>query len=156
MEFAAKAKFNLPIYQIAFLIFFLLLTQISFGQRQREEDPDMPAFTQTNLSKEQFMRLRSEAIAERRGVEKNKPFNPALRTEAIRQMEEQRRSIASRPNSAGTSSLAAGVWTQIGPNPIPNGQVVTGSQLAVSGRTQPKRCDCRAYRSASGTRGSLG
>ena len=92
-------------------------------------DPDMPGFTGSNITIEEFLMRRAEAIAMRRGVEKDKPFDPMNRITAIKKMEEQQRLLSLSPNSP----LAA--WTEIGPNPIPNGQVVSGAQLPVSGRT---------------------
>lgn len=41
--------------------------------------------------------------------------------------------VTQMPDSPEKNAVAA--WTEIGPNPIPNGQVQSGSQLAVSGRT---------------------
>ncbi|MGH9927732.1 MAG: carboxypeptidase regulatory-like domain-containing protein, partial [Pyrinomonadaceae bacterium] len=98
------------------------------------DDPDLPSQFQTGMSKEEFMLKRSEAIAALRGVEKDKPFDPTKRIEAIRQMEQQQARLVKRPASPEKDSLLA-AWTEIGPNPIPNGQVISGPQLAVSGRT---------------------
>ncbi|MGB3006259.1 MAG: hypothetical protein WBC06_07110, partial [Chitinophagaceae bacterium] len=80
--------------------------------------------------KEEFMQRRAEAIAQLRGVTKDQPFDPAKRLAAVQLMERQRAERA----SAGRAMPDA-VWTEIGPNPIPNGQVAAGPQLAVSGRT---------------------
>ncbi len=98
------------------------------------QDPDMPDFAKYKVNKEEFMMRRSEAIGLLRGVEKNKPFDPTKRIEAIRQMEQQQARVAAISNPSERDALMA-VWTEIGPNPIPNGQVVSGSSLAVSGRT---------------------
>ncbi|MGH9947842.1 MAG: hypothetical protein ACRD6X_11640 [Pyrinomonadaceae bacterium] len=106
-------------------------------------DPDAGPFD-PGMSREEFMLRRSEYIAELRGVEKDKPFDPRYRIDAILQMESQEKSLVdgtvfekkgvrqSKTNDLGALTTA---WTEIGPNPIPNGQVVTGAQLAVSGRT---------------------
>ena len=111
------------------LLLFVFITQTGLGQ----SDPDEPDFTKYKVDKEEFMARRAEAIGFRRGVEKDKPFDPTKRIIAIRQMEEQKIRIASGTNANRRNVLS--VWTEIGPNPIPNGQVVSGSQLAVSGRT---------------------
>lgn len=110
-------------------LFCLLLTQVSFGQ----SNPDMPDFNNSSISKEEFLTRRAEAIAAKRGVEAGKPFNPLDRINAIKLMEQQIQNVSANRNNTTTSLL--GVWTEIGPNPIPNGQVVTGLQLPVSGRT---------------------
>ena len=114
-------------------IIFLFLLNCSAVEAQRPidttEDPDMPSFTGNTMTKEQFLTLRAEAIAKFRGIEKDKPFDPQFRINAIRKMEDQQRQLALSPNGF----LAA--WTELGPMPIPNGQVVSGSQLPV--QTKP-------------------
>ncbi len=96
-------------------------------------DPDMGP-TDSTLSKEEFMMRRSEEIASRCGVEKDKPFDPQKRIDAIRQLERMESARLGLPETLAKNSILAD-WTEIGPNPIPNGQVVSGPQLAVSGRT---------------------
>ncbi len=112
-------------------LFCLLFTQVSFGQSA--VDPDMPDFNNRGMSKEEFLTRRAEAIAAKRGLEVGKPFNPLDRINAIKLMEQQIQNVSANRNNTTTSLL--GAWTEIGPNPIPNGQVVSGSQLPVSGRT---------------------
>ncbi len=80
------------------------------------------------------MRLRSEAIGMRRGIEKGKLFDPTKRMAAIKQMKDQKNRLSASPN-AHQRNTALTSWTEIGPNPIPNGQVYTSPQLPVSGRT---------------------
>jgi hypothetical protein len=94
----------------------------------------MPGFLKNKISLEEFMRLRSEAIGMRRGIEKGKPFDPTKRMAAVKQMKDQKNRISASPNALQRNTALAS-WTEIGPNPIPNGQVVSGSQLPVSGRT---------------------
>jgi photosystem II stability/assembly factor-like uncharacterized protein len=120
------------ICKAAACLFFLTISQFSYAQVD-PNDPDMPNLPGNNITKEEFMLRRAEAIGIRRGVESNRPFNPANRINAIRLMDNQLATIAANPNQAPNSVLAA--WAEIGPNPIPNGQVVSGSQLPVSGRT---------------------
>jgi hypothetical protein len=98
------------------------------------DDPDMPSQFQTGMSKEEFMNKRSENIAMLRGIKKDEPFNPQFRINAIRNLETQEAKLAQLPKNATLDAITA-AWTEIGPNPIPNGQVQSGSQLAVSGRT---------------------
>ena len=95
------------------------------------DEPDMPSFLRTNISKEEFMNLREQNIAELRGVKDADSVDPQLRVAAIDKMDEQ---LQNR-SEANTPEGLTGAWTELGPNPIPNGQVVGGSALAVSGRT---------------------
>jgi photosystem II stability/assembly factor-like uncharacterized protein len=113
-----------PLYKTILALVFFLQSQNGFGQN----DPDMPNFPGNTMTKEEFMILRSEAIGVRRGIIKDTPFNPMDRIVAIRKMEEQERILA-------LNHAPQVAWTEIGPNPIPNGQVQSGSQLPVSGRT---------------------
>ena len=118
-------------FKPVFFLFFLFLSLVSFAQT--EQDPDMPDFSKIGITKEEFMNRRAEAIAAKRGVEDGKPFNPMDRINAIKTMEKQIQNVNTLQNTSNNSLL--GAWTEIGPNPIPNGQVVSGSQLPVSGRT---------------------
>jgi hypothetical protein len=94
---------------------------------------DKADFAPFKADKEEFMNRRAEAIGFKRGIEKDKPFDPAKRIIAVQQMEEQKMQRSSRRGSYQRNILAP--WLEIGPNPIPNGQVVSGPQLPVSGRT---------------------
>lgn len=99
-------------------------------------DPDLGPFEANlaGMSREEFMTKKAEYIAGLRGVEKDKPFNPQHRIDAIGQLESQEIARTKMPES-NFKTLLDLPWTEIGPNPIPNGQVVAGSPLAVSGRT---------------------
>ncbi len=88
-------------------------------------DPDAGPYV-PGLDKKEYMMRRDEAIGFKRGLFKDNMPDPQARPAAIRQMEEQER------NRRPDAPLAA--WTEIGPNPIPNGQT-NGSTQAVSGRT---------------------
>jgi len=116
-------------WQIVFVLLFSCSAVKAQQPFDTTEDPDMPSFSGNTMTKEQFLTLRSEAIAKFRGIEKDKPFDPQFRINAIRKLEDQQRQLALSPNGF----LSA--WTELGPMPIPNGQVVSGSQLPVSGRT---------------------
>ncbi len=98
------------------------------------DDPDMPSSMNPGISKEEFMRLRSEHIAKLRGIEDDQPFDPQARINGIKQLENQEATLAKMPESSQNNAILA-AWTEIGPNPIPNGQVQSGTQLPVSGRT---------------------
>lgn len=115
----------------AFGLFFYLNPDVvaSIKEKIVGGDPDMPEFLETNpeISKEEYMLRRAENIGMLRGVTKDQPFDPALRLSAISKMQEQEAQLArtAAPQSA---------WTEIGPNPIPNGQT-SGTTTPVSGRT---------------------
>jgi hypothetical protein len=113
----------------AFILLSILLTQAGMAQRSL----DKADFAPFKADKEEFMNRRAEAIGFKRGIEKDKPFDPAKRIIAVQQMEEQKMQRSSRRGSYQRNILAP--WLEIGPNPIPNGQVVSGPQLPVSGRT---------------------
>ncbi len=98
------------------------------------DDPDMPSAFQNEMTKEEFMTKREDYIARLRGVEEDKPFDPQLRVQAVRKLEKQENLVEKMPDSPEKDAVTA-AWTEIGPNPIPNGQTVTGAQLPVSGRT---------------------
>ena len=80
------------------------------------------------------MTKREEFINQLRGIEDDKPFDPQLRIKAVRKLEKQESALAKLPDSPEKDAVTAG-WTEIGPFPIPNGQVQSGAQLPVSGRT---------------------
>ena len=86
------------------------------------------------MSKEEFMIKREENIALYRGIQEGKPFDPSLRVNAIRKLEDQEARRAQMPDSDAKLRLEA-TWTELGPNPIPNAQVQTGTSTAASGRT---------------------
>jgi hypothetical protein len=102
------------------------------------QDPDAPPISlgapNGGMSREEFMLRRAEYIGLRRGFDKDHLVDPKLRQTAIATMEAQQQRVAAMPKSRAKDVLTA-AWTEIGPNPIPNGQVIDGPQLAVSGRT---------------------
>ena len=108
----------------------------SLSQAQ-ENDPDVPPFAKPVnrlFSKEEFMTRRADGAGLKRGIDRDTPLDPMLRQNAIVTMQAQQTRMLSTPAAAGGISLTA-AWTEIGPNPIPNGQVVAGAQTAASGRT---------------------
>ena len=126
-------KFTISAHKCKSLLFLFLviLSQITIGQTP--VDPDFPDLDNNRTDKEQFLIRRAEAIAAKRGIEPGKPFNPLDRINAIKLMEKQIQNLNVNGNT--TTGSLVGAWTEIGPNPIPNGQVVSGAQLPVSGRT---------------------
>ncbi|MDQ3041478.1 MAG: hypothetical protein M3R11_03755, partial [Acidobacteriota bacterium] len=136
-RFLIAGAVTLIIVGFSLAIFFPNFISIANKDFPHEGDePDLPAFLRDkgNITKEEFMLLRAENVALLRGFDKDKPFNPEDRIEGIRQLEKQEETLAAQPDSPEKDSLLA-AWTAIGPNPIPNGQVGNGPQLAVSGRT---------------------
>ncbi|HEV8240876.1 MAG TPA: hypothetical protein VGS57_16035 [Thermoanaerobaculia bacterium] len=94
-----------------------------------DDDADLPAFMRGKIDKVEYMKLRADAIAQKLGFPYGTTaYNP--RAKAIRETEAAEASPAhqSSPDISETS------WTELGPNPIPNGQTTTTS-FAVSGRT---------------------
>jgi hypothetical protein len=106
----------------------------SFGQQQSspatqtsETDPDMPGGRETSLSREEYLKLRSEHIARLRGLPYKEDNNPRVR--ALLQLERQEKAALQKTSMTTNSSA----WIPLGPAPIPNGQT-NGSEAPVSGR----------------------
>lgn len=125
---------SLSIFRISVLMFIAVIASSHAQTQSTGQDPDIPDFARYKIDKEEFMKLRSEGIGFKRGVEKDKPFDPHLRIAALKEMEAQQQRLFSLPHSPMKEALLS-TWTELGPNPIPNGQVTSGPQLAVSGRT---------------------
>ncbi len=93
----------------------------------RDRDADRPGFIAGLIDETMYLRLRSEYLAERRGLPYGSLVQP--RTQALNVMARQEAQQAARPTAA-----TANQWTPVGPAPIPNGQTTTRSD-PVSGRT---------------------
>ena len=93
-----------------------------------DSDPDLPPFARGRIDEDTYLRLREEHIARLRGLEPDKPFDPAARGRAMQTMEDQQTRLRETANDFALSSLIelAGAWNPIGPAPIPNGQVTGG------------------------------
>src|SRR6266542_2719749 len=74
--------------------------------------PDRPAFAQGEESAANYLQLRDEWEARVRGIEPGQFFNPAWRTQAV----------ATRFRQERASGKSSTVWTEIGPDTVPNGQ----------------------------------
>ncbi len=98
------------------------------------DNPDLPSFLNSTISKEEYMLLRAEGIAMKRGVHKGEPFDPKLRVEGVKLMKSKESDRLNMPVSPERNSLLA-PWTSIGPAPIPNGSVAAGASTPASGRT---------------------
>ncbi|PYS20896.1 MAG: hypothetical protein DMF72_19305 [Acidobacteria bacterium] len=109
-------------------------TEIFQDNNQEEVDADLGKHG-SKIDREEYLRLRGEYTARKRGIEPGRPFNPELRRDAIQQMERQEQN--SRVESIVSGDLtpaAGGAWTPIGPLSITNGQSLSGGDTAVSGR----------------------
>ncbi len=110
-------------------IFSMLAAQLvqldppAFAQAADDgNDADLPPFAR-GVDKEAYLRARGEYEALRRGLPHFLPYEP--RPRAIQEMEAMERGRRSEGASAS--------WVQLGPNPIPNGQVLD-PVTSVSGR----------------------
>jgi hypothetical protein len=112
-------------------------------QGQENEDADLPAFMHGKINETEYLLKRQEAEKLRLGFGPDEIPDAAIRTRSIQQMERQEanlqaaaRRMALNPKGGNpyTPKIASGVWTEIGPKPIPNGQTSTVVQ-PVSGRT---------------------
>ena len=96
----------------------------SAAATERDLDPDRPGFISGLIDEQEYMRLRGDYLAERRGLPYGKLAEP--REQALRAMTQQE---ALRPQAA-----TANQWEPVGPAPIPNGQTSNRTD-PVSGRT---------------------
>lgn len=101
------------------------------------DDPDLPRQLRGKINEEEYLRARTEYFMTKLGMEPGKPYSPALREQAVKQMKAQearQQRLFSQQSSPFAPLLSATTWTNIGPYPIPNGQT-SGVVQAVSGRT---------------------
>jgi hypothetical protein len=98
-----------------------------------EPDPDVPRFAKRQVDKADYLFMREESMALKRGWEPGKPFDTAARNRALAQFEQQAFRLKAQGGApAGIASTTT--WTPIGPAPIPNGSVTGGGAVPVSGR----------------------
>jgi hypothetical protein len=103
-----------------------------------DDSPDIPPIARGRVNEQEYLRLRDQQAAVKRGVD-DLARNPQARSQAIRTMATQEQAL--RLRHAATAKAAGGAvtnlgpltWTPLGPDPIPNGQT-TGTAVAVSGR----------------------
>ncbi len=133
---SSKRRLLIPLAVMTFALLTLLVSGASF--QFWNNDPDLPSFgkgggEENELNKEDYMMRRAEGIAQKRGINKDTPFDPQARPAAVQQMELQENHVANMPKSHVKDALLA-PWIPLGPAPIPNGQTLTVS-TPVSGRT---------------------
>ncbi len=122
-------------YHLISILFGLLsILTLSTRLEAQNSNPDIPDFARYKINKEEFMRLRNEAIGKLRGIDQTRVFNPRLRGQGIRQMVVQQNQMALMAAQSPGTLATLPTWTPIGPAPIPNGQTPIVS-TAVSGRT---------------------
>jgi hypothetical protein len=114
-------------------------TEPAQGDEDQDVDADLGKWgSRRGIDRDEYLRLRDEYNARKRGIEPGRPFDPGMRGRAIEQMErqEKNRKIESLVNGSLTPLIgaAASVWTPIGPTTISNGQPLSGGNTSVSGR----------------------
>jgi hypothetical protein len=101
-------------------------------------DPDRGPKMMGEIDKEDYLAMRNEYIARRRGVVPGEVFDVQQRVRAIAEMTRQESLIRGSVEKAKSQGLQlAGAfpnWTAIGPQPLPNGQSVSGTAVPTSGR----------------------
>src|SRR4029453_11814563 len=104
----------------------MIVSSLSVGMpamSQVPDDPDLPPGLTGQVDKEEFLRARSDYFDLIRGLPSFLPYDARVR--ALEEMNAQ---------EAAIHRIDPSFWTQLGPNPIPNGQTVAPS-TPVSGRT---------------------
>jgi len=105
---------------------------------EQDVDADLGKLgSRPGIDREEYLRLRDEYVARKRGIEPGRPFDPSLRGRAIEQMDrqEENRKIESLVNGSLTPPIGVdATWTPIGPSTFTNGQSLSGEDIAVSGR----------------------
>lgn len=102
-----------------------------------DDDADIPPVARGLVNQQEYLRLRDEQTAVKRGVN-DLARNPQARSQAIRRIEAQEQALR-QARALGARALRPvltpplSAWTPLGPDPIPNGQTF-GTSVAVSGR----------------------
>jgi hypothetical protein len=94
------------------------------------DDPDRPPGIVGEFDEAEYIARREEFIALLRGIDPTRPADPESRNRAVNMMDEQANNLA-KFKPANEALLQT--WTELGPNPIPNGQTQT-TVTPVSGR----------------------
>jgi len=106
---------------------------------ESEADPDRNPKIRGEIDREAYVELRDAYVALRRGVVPGQVFDVRRRVNAVAQMNAQeaqmRVEAEAKAKTKGLKVEAAFPnWTAIGPQPLPNGQSVSGSAVPTSGR----------------------
>jgi hypothetical protein len=100
------------------------------------DSADIPAFVRGRISEKDYLRMREQHLGIQRGVN-DLARDPQARSRAVRAMRAQENALRKKTLSSTSITPALGsgpTWTPLGPAPIPNGQVQSGSEIPVSGR----------------------
>src|SRR5713101_5978715 len=92
-------------------------TELARVDEDKGVDADLGKWgSRSGIDREEYLRLRDEYIARKRGIEPGRPFDPSMRGRAIDQMErqEKNRKIESLISGNLTPSVG-GSWIPIGP-----------------------------------------
>jgi hypothetical protein len=106
------------------------------GEEDKYVDADLGKWG-GQVDREEYLRLRSEYIGRKRGIEPGRPFDPEMRNRAIQQMDRQEKNRKLESLVQGSLTPPIGpdaAWTSIGPTSILNGQALSGGNISVSGR----------------------
>ncbi len=123
-------NFTLHFTKLFFLLIFSIAVNVFSLSAQTVEDPDLPAFFNNSISKEEYLQKRNNYISELRGDQFLNQTTYKARANALEAKQQQER----QQQQNNTFFILSPNWTQLGPAPIPNGQT-TGASVAVSGRT---------------------
>jgi hypothetical protein len=91
------------------------------------QSPDRPPFAQE--ADGDYLQLRDQYIAHRRGIEPGLYADPRWRTSALNTMQRQQKAVLKQE-----APTTIPVWGQVGPVLVSNGQELGGSDTAISGR----------------------
>jgi uncharacterized repeat protein (TIGR01451 family) len=94
------------------------------------DDPDLPPGA-IITDRADYLARRDAFVALLRGYDPNKPFDPTARSKANAMLDQQ--IAATRKAMTPDTLLTVPAWTELGPNPIPNGQTQSVAN-PVSGR----------------------
>jgi hypothetical protein len=94
------------------------------------DDPDRPPGFVGEFDEAEYITRREAYIALLRGVDPDRPADPQSRNRAVSLMDDQTSKLG---KNRGANDAILQAWTELGPNPIPNGQTQT-TTTAVSGR----------------------
>jgi photosystem II stability/assembly factor-like uncharacterized protein len=101
-----------------------------------DDSPDIPPFARSRTSEKQYLELRDQQLRLQRGLD-DLVNDPQARSRAIRTMQLQEQSSRRMQTGSGVSGPLLPpqpAWAPLGPAPIPNGQIITGPSVSVSGR----------------------
>ena len=94
-------------------------------------DPDLPPGIEEEFDEAEYIQRRESFINLLRGVDPDRPASPQSRTKAVEVMDRQAKTL--KEKFADSPNALTAAWTELGPNPIPNGQTQTVTS-PVSGR----------------------